>query len=199
MLKETARENPDQQPTESTPLRNGLRTYQGHTPELGERVWVDPSAVVIGDVVIGDDSSIWPQAVIRGDVHSIRIGARTSIQDGSVLHVTHVSDYNPKGLRLTLGDDVTVGHGVTLHGGTLGNRMLVGVGSIVLDGAIVEDEVMIGAGSLVAPGKRLESGYLYLGSPCRRARALTDSEREFFRYSSANYVKLKATYLDEFA
>src|SRR5690625_2577283 len=121
------------------------------------------------------------------------------VADGSVLHVTHVSDYNPKGFPLTVGDDVTVGHGVTLHGCTLGNRILVGVGSIVLDGAVVEDEVMIGAGSLVAPGKRLESGYLYLGSPCRRARALTDSEREFFRYSSANYVKLKSTYLDEFA
>src|SRR5690625_5471290 len=135
MLKETAHENPNQPLTESTTVRNGLRSYQGHTPELGERVWVDPSAVVIGDVVIGDDSSIWPQAVIRGDVHSIRIGARTSIQDGSVLHVTHVSDYNPKGFPLTVGDDVTVGHGVTLHGCTLGNRILVGVGSIVLDGA----------------------------------------------------------------
>src|SRR5690625_2106582 len=146
MLKETAHENPNQPLTESTTVRNGLRSYQGHTPELGERVWVDPSAVVIGDVVIGDDSSIWPQAVIRGDVHSIRIGARTSIQDGSVLHVTHVSDYNPKGFPLTVGDDVTVGHGVTLHGCTLGNRILVGVGSIVLDGAVVEDEVMSGAG-----------------------------------------------------
>src|SRR5690625_1122299 len=115
MLTETAHENPNQQLTESTTVRNGLRSCQGHTPALGERVWVDPSAVVIGDVVIGDDSSIWPQAVVRGDVHSLRIGARTSVQDGSVLHVTHVSDYTPKGFPLTVGDDVTVGHGVTLH------------------------------------------------------------------------------------
>lgn len=195
MLKETSHQSTIQPPSQP----DSIRPYQGHTPKLGERVWVDPSAVLIGDVVIGDDSSIWPQTVVRGDVHSIRIGARTSIQDGSVLHVTHASDYNPEGFPLTVGDDVTVGHSVTLHGCTLGNRILVGVGSILLDGAVVEDEVMIGAGSLVAPGKRLESGYLYLGAPCRRARALTDSEREFFRYSASNYVKLKSTYLDEFA
>lgn len=195
MLKQTSQQPATQPSTPTGPVRS----YQGHTPKLGERVWVDPSAVLIGDVVIGDDSSIWPQAVVRGDVHSIRIGARTSIQDGAVLHVTHASDYNPAGHPLTLGDDVTVGHGVTLHGCTLGNRILVGVGAIVLDGAVVEDEVMIGAGALVAPGKRLESGYLYLGAPCRKARALTDSEREFFRYSASNYVKLKSTYLEEFA
>ena len=194
MLKETSQQSSTQPPTQL----DSIRTYQGHTPKLGERVWVDPSAVLIGDVVIGDDSSIWPQAVLRGDVHSIRIGARTSIQDGSVLHVTHASDYNPKGFPLTLGDDVTVGHSVTLHGCTLGSRILVGVGAILLDGAVVEDEVMIGAGALVAPGKRLESGYVYLGAPCRRARALTDSEREFFRYSASNYVKLKSGYLEEF-
>ena len=135
-----------------------IRTFQGHTPVLGERVFVDPSAVLIGDIEIGEDSSVWPLTVIRGDMHRIRIGARTSIQDGSVLHITHAGPFNPDGFPLTIGDEVTVGHKVTLHGCTLGNRILVGMGSIVMDGAVVEDEVIIGAGSLVPPGKTLQSG-----------------------------------------
>ena len=157
-----------------------IRSYQQHRPQLGARAFVDASAVVIGDVVLGDDSSVWPMTVIRGDMHRIRIGARTSVQDGSVLHITHAGPFNPEGYPLIIGDDVTVGHKVTLHGCTLGNRILVGMGSIVMDGAVVEDEVIIGAGSLVPPGKRLESGYLYVGSPVKQARALTDKERSFF-------------------
>jgi len=139
------------------------RTFQGHTPTLGERVFVDPSAVLIGDIEIGEDSSVWPLTVIRGDMHRIRIGQRTSIQDGSVLHITHAGPFNPDGFPLTIGDEVTVGHKVTLHGCTLGNRILVGMGSILMDGAVVEDDVIIGAGSLVPPGKTLESGFLYVG------------------------------------
>src|SRR5690606_19326236 len=126
-----------------------IRSYQNHTPKLGERVFVDPSAVLIGDIEIGEDSSVWPLTVIRGDMHRIRTGARSSIQDGSVLHITHAGPFNPDGFPLIIGDEVTVGHKVTLHGCTLGNRILVGMGSILMDGAVVEDEVIIGAGSLV--------------------------------------------------
>ncbi|MBD3738446.1 MAG: gamma carbonic anhydrase family protein [Pseudomonas balearica] len=174
-----------------------IRSFQQHTPKLGARVFVDPTAVVLGDVEIGEDSSVWPLTVIRGDMHRIRIGARSSIQDGSVLHITHAGPYNPDGFPLTIGDEVTVGHKVTLHGCTLGSRILVGMGSIVMDGAVVEDEVIIAAGSLVPPGKRLESGYLYVGSPVKQARPLTDKERSFFAYTAGNYVRLKDEHLAE--
>lgn len=172
-----------------------LRTYQNHTPKLGARVFVDSSAVLIGDIEIGDDSSVWPLSVIRGDMHRIRIGARTSIQDGSVLHITHAGPFNPEGFALTIGDEVTVGHRVILHGCTLGDRILVGMGAIIMDGAVVEDDVIIGAGSLVPQGKRLESGFLYLGNPARRARPLTERERSYFSYTAGNYVKLKDEYM----
>jgi carbonic anhydrase/acetyltransferase-like protein (isoleucine patch superfamily) len=174
-----------------------IRHYQNKKPKLDATVFVDESAVIIGDVEIGQNSSVWPCTVIRGDMHFIRIGARTSIQDGSVLHITHASDYNPAGHPLVIGDEVTVGHSVCLHGCTLGNRILVGIGSTILDGAIVEDEVVIGAGSLVPPGKRLESGFLYMGAPVKQIRPLKESEKEFFSYSANNYVKLKDTYLIE--
>jgi carbonic anhydrase/acetyltransferase-like protein (isoleucine patch superfamily) len=174
-----------------------IRHYQNKKPKLDATVFVDESAVIIGDVEIGQDSSVWPCTVIRGDMHFIRIGARTSIQDGSVLHITHASDYNPAGHPLVIGDEVTVGHSVCLHGCTLGNRILVGIGSTILDGAIVEDEVVIGAGSLVPPGKRLETGFLYMGAPVKQIRPLKESEKEFFSYSANNYVKLKNTYLIE--
>ncbi|WP_248799721.1 gamma carbonic anhydrase family protein [Pseudomonas sp. MWU13-2105] len=174
-----------------------LRTYQNLTPALGERAFVDRSAVVIGDVEIGADSSIWPLTVIRGDMHRIRIGQRTSVQDGCVLHITHAGPFNPEGFPLLIGDDVTIAHKVMLHGCTLGSRILIGMGSIVMDGAVVEDEVIVGAGSLVPPGKTLESGFLYVGSPVKQARALTDKERAFFTYSAANYVKLKDLHMAE--
>lgn len=176
-------------------MNQPLRPYRGVSPKLGQRVYMDPAAVVIGDVTLDDDCSVWPCAVIRGDMHRIRIGARTSVQDNAVLHITHASDFNPGGWPLTIGDDVTIGHGACLHGCTLGNRILVGIGATVLDGAIVEDDVVIGAGTLVPPGKRLESGFLYMGSPCKQARPLKDSERRFFLYSAQNYVKLKNEYL----
>ncbi|WP_413726468.1 gamma carbonic anhydrase family protein [Sodalis sp. RH16] len=172
-----------------------LRPYQGMVPELGQRVMIDPSSVVIGDVRLADDVGIWPLVAIRGDVNKVIIGARTNIQDGSVLHVTHKSDYNPAGNPLIIGDDVTIGHKAMLHGCTIGNRVLVGMGSIILDGAVIEEDVMIGAGSLVAPGKRLESGYLYVGSPARRSRALTPKEIGRLLYSSDNYVRWKDEYL----
>lgn len=171
-----------------------IRSHAGITPTFGERVYVDPMAAVIGDVHLGDDSSVWPHTVIRGDMHRIRIGARCSIQDGSVLHITHAGPYEPEGFPLTLGNDVTVGHRAVLHGCTIGNRVLIGIGAIVMDGVVVEDEVVIAAGSLVPPGKKLASGFLYVGSPAKQARALTEKEKSFFTYSANNYSKLKEKY-----
>lgn len=175
---------------------SAIRSHKGHTPKLAERVFVDPSAVVIGDVEIGEDSSVWPLTVIRGDMHHIRIGERTSVQDGSILHITHAGPFNPDGFPLAVGSDVTIGHSVTLHGCTIGDRVLVGMNSMVMDGAVVESDVVIGAGSLVPPGKVLESGFLYMGSPCKQIRPLKDKELKFFTYSAGNYVRLKDEYLE---
>ncbi|GHB09905.1 gamma carbonic anhydrase family protein [Modicisalibacter luteus] len=172
-----------------------IRTFQGLTPRLGERAFVDPSSVVLGDVVMGADCSVWPMAVIRGDMHRIRIGDRVSVQDGSVLHITHASDFNPGGHPLTIGNDVTIGHKALLHGCTIGNRVLVGMGATVMDGVVVEDEVIIAAGAVVTPGKTLESGHVYAGNPAKPLRALKDNERAFFTYTAGNYVKLKDQYL----
>ncbi|MBK0019359.1 MULTISPECIES: gamma carbonic anhydrase family protein [Kosakonia] len=174
-----------------------LRPYKDLFPTIGQRVMVDPTSVVVGDVRMAEDVGIWPLVVIRGDVNYVEIGARTNIQDGSVLHVTHKSSYNPEGNPLLIGEDVTVGHKVMLHGCTIGHRVLVGMGSIVLDGAVIEDEVMIGAGSLVPQNKRLESGYLYLGSPVKQIRPLTEAEIEGLKYSANNYVKWKDEYLTQ--
>ncbi|MFS2058352.1 gamma carbonic anhydrase family protein [Kosakonia cowanii] len=174
-----------------------LRPYKDLFPTIGQRVMVDPTSVVVGDVRMAEDVGIWPLVVIRGDVNYVEIGARTNIQDGSVLHVTHKSSYNPEGNPLLIGEDVTVGHKVMLHGCTIGHRVLVGMGSIVLDGAVIEDEVMIGAGSLVPQNKRLESGYLYLGSPVKQIRPLTEAEIEGLKYSANNYVKWKNEYLTQ--
>jgi len=176
-------------------LSSNIRPWRGVLPTLGQRVYVDPAAVVIGQVTLGDDSSVWPAAVIRGDVNVIRVGARTSVQDGSVLHVTHDGPYWPGGFALAVGDDVTVGHRVVLHGCTVGDRCLVGMGAIVMDGATVEDEVIIGAGAIVTPGTRCESRSLYVGSPARRIRPLTDREVGQLAYSAGWYVKVKDGYL----
>ena len=172
-----------------------LRPFQKTYPEVGQRVMLDRSSVVIGDVRLADDVSIWPLVAIRGDVNYVAIGARSNIQDGSVLHVTHKSSYNPEGNPLIVGEDVTVGHKVMLHGCTIGDRVLVGMGSILLDGVVIEDDVMIGAGSLVPQNKRLESGYLYLGSPVKQIRPLTPEEHEGLKYSANNYVRWKDEYL----
>ena len=156
-------------------MNYSIRSHRGISPQLGLRVYIDPAATVIGDVHLGDDASVWPGAVIRGDMHSIRIGARSNVKDNAVLHITHASDFNPGGWPLTIGDDVVIGHRAVLHGCTLGNRILIGNGAIVNDGAIVEDEVIVGAGCMVPPGKRLESGFVYVGNPCKQLRALADS------------------------
>lgn len=160
-------------------------------PELGRGAYVDDAAVVIGDVTLGEDTSIWPMTVVRGDVNTIRIGARTNIQDNSVLHVTHDGKYTPGGYALSVGDDVTVGHRVILHACTVGDLCLIGMGSIIMDGAILESKVMLAAGSLVPGGKHLESGYLYMGSPVKQVRELTDEEIESLQYSADHYVEVK--------
>lgn len=174
-----------------------FRPYRSSFPTVGQRVMVDNTSVVIGDVRLADDVSIWPLVAIRGDVNYVSIGARSNIQDGSVLHVTHKSSHNPQGYPLIIGEDVTVGHKAMLHGCTVGNRVLVGMGSILLDGVTVEDDVMIGAGSLVSPGKYLESGWLYIGSPVKKVRLLTQDELEGLKYSANNYVRWKNDYLDQ--
>lgn len=180
-----------------SPLRTHGDSNNEISPRLGNGVYIDPQSAVIGDVALGDDCSVWPMAVVRGDMHRIRIGARTSVQDGAVLHITHAGPFNEDGWPLEIGEDVTIGHKACLHGCTIGDRVLVGIGAIVLDGAVVGDEVVLAAGALVPPGKKLESGYLYVGAPCKQARPLSDKEKEFFRYSAANYVKLKDQYLTE--
>lgn len=176
-------------------MSKAVRIFNDKKPMLGHAVYIDNSAIVLGDVTIGDNSSVWPMAVIRGDMHSITIGKRTNIQDGSVLHITHASDYNPDGHPLIIGDDVTVGHKAVLHGCTIHNRCLIGIGAIILDGAIIEEEVIVAAGCLVPPGKRLESGFVYKGSPAVKTRTVSAKERLFFKYTAGNYVQLKNRYL----
>ncbi|CRZ19249.1 gamma carbonic anhydrase family protein [Kingella kingae] len=171
-----------------------IRAYLHHTPQIDSSVYVDDSATIIGQVVLSADSSVWCGAVVRGDVNHIHIGQRSNVQDLAMLHVSHKNDAKPEGSPLIIGDDVTIGHMAMLHGCRIGNRVLVGMGSIILDDAIIEDEVVIGAGSLVPPRKRLASGYLYMGSPVQQIRPLTETERSHFVYSSAHYVKLANQY-----
>lgn len=171
-----------------------LRPYLDTTPQVADSTWVDETAMVIGDVQIGEQSSVWMYAVLRGDVNRIRIGNRSNVQDLSMLHVSHRNADKPEGSPLIIGDDVTIGHKVMLHGCTIGNRVLVGMSSTILDDVIIEDDVMIGAASLVPPRKRLESGYLYVGAPVQKIRPLTEKELEFLKYSANHYVKLAANY-----
>jgi carbonic anhydrase/acetyltransferase-like protein (isoleucine patch superfamily) len=172
-----------------------IRSYTGIKPVIGQRVYIDESAQVIGRVTLADDASLWPFVVARGDVNSIQVGARSNIQDLTMLHVTHDGPYSPGGIPLVIGADVTVGHKCLLHACTVGDRCLIGMGAIVMDGAVIESDVLLAAGSLVSPGKRLESGFLYRGSPAQKVRPLTDEEQEMLRYSAAHYVRLKDRYL----
>jgi carbonic anhydrase/acetyltransferase-like protein (isoleucine patch superfamily) len=171
-----------------------VRAFEKQLPNIHPSVYVDDQALVAGEVEIGADSSVWPMSVVRGDVNFIRIGERANIQDGSVLHVTHDSEYSKGGSPLIIGNDVTVGHKVVLHACTVQDRCLIGMGAIILDGALIESGTMIGAGALVPPHKELQGGYLYLGSPVRRARELTEKEKQYLAYSAAHYVRLKNRY-----
>ena len=173
-----------------------LRPFETILPTIGQRVFVDPAAIVIGDVVIGDDSSIWPGTVIRGDVNYIRVGARTNIQDGTIVHVSHDGPYgNPGGFATIIGDDVTIGHGAIVHACIIEDACLIGMGSTVLDGAIVRKHGFVGAGALIPPGKTVGSGELWLGNPAKCVRKLSDKDIEQLYYSAQHYVRLKDRYL----
>jgi len=167
-----------------------VRPFRGQMPTVPDSAYVDPSAVVVGDVVLGENASIWPGAIVRGDVNSIRIGEDSNVQDLACLHVSHKRESDPAGAPLIIGDRVTIGHQVTLHGCTIGDECLVGIGTIILDRAVIEPRVMIGAGSLVPPGKVLKSGWLYLGRPVKEVRPLTEEELAHFAYSAQHYVRL---------
>jgi len=168
-----------------------VRGFEHATPSLGAGAYVDPSALVLGDVTLGRDASVWPMAVVRGDIHRIVIGDRSNVQDGSVLHVTHDSRFNPGGHPLIVGDEVTVGHHVVLHGCRVGDRCLIGMGTVVMDGAVVEPGLILAAGSLVTPGKVLEGGHLWVGRPAKRSRPLTADELDYLIYVAEHYVRLK--------
>jgi carbonic anhydrase/acetyltransferase-like protein (isoleucine patch superfamily) len=171
--------------------------FQGQFPEIGSEVFIHPAASVIGEVKLGDQVSIWPGAVVRGDVNHIHIGAGSNVQDLSMLHVSHKSSWDPQGAPLVIGGNVTIGHSVILHGCTVEDECLIGMGSIVMDKVIVQKHVLLAAGSLVPEGKVLESGYLYVGRPAKRVRVLTTEEIAYFMYSANHYMKLKDQYLSE--
>src|SRR5690606_10204027 len=175
-------------------MKKNIRPYLEYHPKIDATCYIDEMSVVIGDVSLAENVSVWPFAVIRGDVNHIHIGKNSNVQDHSMLHVSHKKADKPEGSPLIIGEDVTIGHHVKLHGCTIGNRVLVGIGTIILDDVIVEDDVMIGAGSLVPPNKVLESGYLYVGRPVKKVRPLTDKEKAFLPYSAQNYVKVSGSY-----
>jgi carbonic anhydrase/acetyltransferase-like protein (isoleucine patch superfamily) len=172
-----------------------IRPYRGRLPRLGARAYVDPAAVLIGDVELGDDASLWPCTVVRGDVNFIRIGARTNVQDGAVLHVTHDGSYTPGGFPLVIGADVTVGHSAILHACTVEDACLIGMHATVLDGAIVRKHGFVAAGAVIAPGKVVGEGELWMGNPARCVRKLDATQIEAIYYSAKHYVKLKDEYL----
>lgn len=173
-----------------------LRSFSDSIPRLGQHVYVDDSAVVIGQVDLGDDVSVWPMTVIRGDVNTIHIGEQSNIQDNCVLHVTHVGPYTPKGGKLLIGRRVTVGHGAILHACEVGDSCLVGMGARLLDNAVMEPYSMLGAGSVLTPGKVIPTGELWVGNPAVKRRDLSAEERQSLDYSAAHYVKLKNQYLN---
>ncbi len=171
------------------------RKFENISPRIAASAYVDEAALVIGDVTLEEDVSMWPMVVARGDVNTIHIGARTNIQDGTVLHVSHDSEFAPGGFPLRIGADITVGHQAILHGCTVEDRCLIGMAATVMDGAIIRSGAILGAGSLVPPGHDLEGGYLWVGSPARRVRPLREQEEAFLDYSSGHYVELKNRHL----
>ncbi|NHF65894.1 gamma carbonic anhydrase family protein [Xanthomonas hortorum] len=172
-----------------------IRSFLDHTPQLGARVYIDPACTIIGKVSLGDDVSVWPGTVIRGDVNHVQIGARTNVQDGTIIHVSHHSPFNKAGYPTVIGEDVTVGHGTILHACTIEDLCLIGMGACVLDGATVKRYGFIGAGAVVGPGKVVGEGELWLGNPARLARTLSDKEIKSLHYSAQHYVRLKDQYL----
>ena len=185
----------DMPQTNTTNHQASIQSFHGHFPQLAVSVYVHHSATVIGHVNLGENVSVWPGAVIRGDINFIKIGAGSNIQDCAVLHVNHQCAYDLAGSPLIIGSNVTIGHSVILHGCTIADESLIGMGSIVMDKAIVQKNVLVAAGSLVPEGKVLESGFLYMGSPVKKIRALTVNEIAFFMVSAQNYIQLKNEYL----
>ena len=172
-----------------------IRRYLDPLPSLGARAYVDPAAVVIGDVVLGDDVSIWPGCVVRGDVNYVRIGARTNIQDGSIVHVSHDGPHaRLGGFATVIGEDVTIGHKAIIHACRIEDAVLIGMGAVLLDGCVVRRHGFVGAGALVAPGKVVGEAELWLGNPARKVRMLNDAEIEGLHYSAQHYVRLKDQY-----
>lgn len=173
-----------------------IRPYRDKLPLVGERVYIDPTSTVIGDVELADDVSIWPMTVVRGDVNYIRIGARSNLQDGVVVHVSHDGPHAKLGgFSTVIGEDVTVGHKAVIHACRIEDASLIGMGALVLDGAVVKKHGFVGAGALIAPGKVVGEGELWLGNPGRFVRKLTDAQIEGLYYSAAHYVRLKDEYL----
>jgi len=168
-----------------------LKGYAGKAPRIDASAWLADDATVVGDVTLGPGASLWFGVVVRGDVHHVRIGARSNIQDLSVVHVTGGSH------PTVIGEDVTVGHRVVLHGCTVHDRCLIGIGSVVLDGAEIGPDAMVGAGALVPPGMKVPPRTLVVGTPARVKRALSDAEVAHLRESAARYVEYAARYRDE--
>lgn len=174
-----------------------IRPYQGQKPRLGQRVYVDIGAHLIGDVELGDDVSLWPGVVVRGDVNYIRIGARTNVQDGSIIHVSHDGPYTrPGGYPTIIGADVTIGHGAIVHACVIEDACLIGMHATVLDGATVKKHGFVGAGAVIPPGKTVGERELWLGNPAKLVRVLSDRDVESLYYSATHYVKLKDRYLE---
>jgi carbonic anhydrase/acetyltransferase-like protein (isoleucine patch superfamily) len=174
---------------------SSIRSFHGFSPEVSPTAYVDPAAHVIGHVAVGHDSSIWPTAVVRGDAHRIRIGERTNIQDGALLLVTHDTQYTLGGFALTIGSDVTIGHGAVLHGCTVQDASLIGMRATIMDGCLVKRHALVGAGAVVPQGRVVGEGELWVGNPARCVRLLTSDEIQQIYYAARQYVKLKTQYL----
>ncbi|MBF0454744.1 MAG: gamma carbonic anhydrase family protein [Magnetococcales bacterium] len=167
-----------------------IHSFEGHHPHIDSSAFIHPDATIIGQVRIGPHSSIWPGVVIRGDVNTIVIGAESNIQDGSILHVTRPTEHNPQGTPLIIGDQVLIGHQVTLHACHIEQGAMIGIGAIVLDRAMVGQRAMLGAGSLLTPGKIVPPETLWLGSPARQIRPRTPEELQATLKTTLNYVTL---------
>jgi carbonic anhydrase/acetyltransferase-like protein (isoleucine patch superfamily) len=171
-----------------------VRKFGDKHPIIHETAYIDPQACVIGDVIIGKNSSIWPMTVVRGDVNSITIGHDTNIQDGSILHVTHKRAQDLNGGPLKIGNGVTIGHAAVLHACEIGDYCLIGMGAVIMDKCVIEHHAMVAAGSVVPPNKHIKSGELWIGNPAKKVRDLNDEQKAELEYSAQNYVKLKNQY-----